>query len=130
GQIPKEPSPARRQEVQLIQPEDDRHSFVEAYRNLRSSLLYMETDARPKTLLVASSIPNEGKSVTSANLAITLASSGSRVLLVDADLRKVVLHTRLGTPSEPGLTEALSKEANWAEWVQPTKKPNLFLLPR
>src|SRR6185369_18095467 len=101
----------------------------EAYRNLRSSLLYMaESGQRPKTLLVTSSIPNEGKSVTAANLAITIANSGSRVLLVDADLRKGVLHHRFGLPSEPGLSEALSQGSNWEEFVQTTSIPSLFFL--
>ncbi len=84
--------------------------FVEAYRNLRSSLLYMaEAGQRPRTILVTSSVPNDGKSLTAANLAITMASAGSRVLLVDADLRKGALHRRFGVPAEPGLSEVLSK---------------------
>ena len=108
-----------------------RHSFVEAYRNLRSSLLYMaEAEARPKILLVTSSVPNEGKSLTAANLAITMASTGSRVLLVDADSRKGALHERFQVPAEPGLTEVLGQGINWEEAVQATKIPNLFLLPQ
>ena len=95
GQIPREKSRGPKRQVALIGQADERHSFVEAYRNLRSSLLYMaEAGARPKTLLVTSSVPNEGKSLTAANLAITMASSGSRVLLVDADSRKGALHER------------------------------------
>jgi polysaccharide biosynthesis transport protein len=128
GQIPREPSKG---DLALIAAEDTRHTFVEAYRNLRSSLLYMvEEGTRPKTLLITSSVPDEGKSVTSANLAITIAKTGSRVLLVDADLRKGVLHRRFDLPAGPGLSEALSQGLNWEEAVQPTKIPNLFLLPR
>jgi len=131
GQIPKERAPFRSRELKLLEPDDPRHSFVEAYRNLRSSLLYMAEPAqRPKTLLLTSSVPNEGKSLTSANLAITMANAGSRILLVDADLRKGVLHSRFGTPGEPGFSEALSKGLNWEEAVHPTSTPNLFLLPR
>ena len=131
GQIPKESSMSSKDDVGLIEAEDGRHAFVEAYRNLRSSLLYMtETAERPKTILITSSIPDEGKSLTSANLAITMANSGSRVLLVDADLRKGVQHRRFGLNAEPGLSEALSKGLNWEEAVQATKVPNLFLLPR
>jgi succinoglycan biosynthesis transport protein ExoP len=131
GQIPKERAPFRARELKLLESDDQRHSFVEAYRNLRSSLLYMaEPGQRPKTLLLTSSVPNEGKSLTSANLAITMANAGSRILLVDADLRKGVLHSRFGTPGEPGFSEALSKGLNWEEAVHPTSTPNLFLLPR
>ncbi len=131
GQIPKEDGPGSKGDVGLIEAEDGRHAFVEAYRNLRSSLLYMtEAAERPRTLLITSSVPDEGKSVTSANLAITMANSGSRVLLVDADLRKGILHRRFGLAGEPGLTEVLAQGLNWEEAVQATKVPNLFLLPR
>jgi polysaccharide biosynthesis transport protein len=136
GQIPRVTSRGgggggRGREVPLVGSADDRHNFVEAYRNLRSSLLYMaETEARPKILLVTSSVPNEGKSLTSANLSITMASSGSRVLLVDADSRKGALHKRFGVVAKPGLTEVLGQGVNWEEVVQPTKFPNLFILPQ
>jgi len=131
GQIPREKEKSVGGRLGLLQPEDTRHAFVEAYRNLRSSLLFMnEAGERPRTLLVTSSIPNEGKSLTSANLAIAIANTGSRVLLVDADLRKGVLHGRFGLPAEPGLSEALIHGLAWAEAVLPTKFPNLSLLPR
>jgi capsular exopolysaccharide synthesis family protein len=130
GQIPREKTVGKAGQG-LIAAEDERHAFVEAYRNLRSSLLYMtEATARPKTMLVTSSIPNEGKSLTSANFAITMAESGSRVLLVDADLRKGVLHERFGVSSGPGFSEALREGRNWTEFVQPTKTRNLSLLAR
>lgn len=131
GQIPREKAAKKRRAVSLLQPDDPRHSFVESYRNLRSSLLYLSVEGeRPRVLLVTSSIPNDGKSMTAANLAITLASAGSQVLLVDADLRKGVLDGRFGVPSEPGLTEVLTKGTAWVEAVQATQVPNLFLLPR
>jgi capsular exopolysaccharide synthesis family protein len=130
AQIPRERS-ARKQEIQLLMPDDTRHSYVESYRNLRSSLLYMTgAEKRPKTLLLTSSVPNDGKSVTASNLAITVASSGSRVLLVDADLRKGVLHHRFALPSGPGLCEVLSKEQNWKDAVVQTRYPNLWLMRR
>ena len=131
GQIPREKSRGPKRQVALIGPADERHSFVEAYRNLRSSLLYMaEAEARPKTILVTSSVPNEGKSLTAANLAITMASSGSRVLLVDADSRKGALHERFQVPAVPGLTEVLGRGLHWEEAVQTTKYPYLFLMPQ
>lgn len=131
GQVPKERPFGPRGGVSLLVANDERHSFVEAYRNLRSSLFFMgEGEERPRTILLTSSVPNEGKSLTSANLAITLANAGMRVLLVDADLRKGNLHGRFQVRAEPGLTEALSQGANWKETVQETKIPNLTLLPR
>ena len=131
GQIPRVKARGRLRQVALVGPEDDRHGFVEAYRNLRSSLLYMAgAEARPKILLVTSSVPTEGKSLTAANLAITMASTGSRVLLVDADARKGALHERFQVPSTPGLTEVLSQGLNWEKVVQATRIPNLFLMPQ
>ena len=118
GQIPRERAFGRNRQVALVGPTDGRHSFVEAYRNLRSSLLYMaQGEERSRILLVTSSVPNEGKSLTAANLAITMASTGSRVLLVDADARKGALHTRFEVPAKPGLTEVLGQGFNWEEAV-------------
>ncbi|MCU0784677.1 MAG: polysaccharide biosynthesis tyrosine autokinase [Verrucomicrobia bacterium] len=106
-------------------------SFVESCRTLRSSLLYKEeTGARPKTILVTSSVPGDGKSVTVANLAITMANTGSRVLLVDADMHKGVQHQHFGIPFEPGLSEVLSRKLKWQDAVQAVNVANLFVIPR
>ncbi len=130
GQVPRERGIYAKRQSSLIEPADARHAFVEAFRNLRSSLLYMaEAGARPKTILVTSSVPNDGKSLTASNLAITMASTGSRVLLIDADLRKGALHHRFGVPGEPGLSEVLSSGADWEAATHATKFNNLFVLP-
>jgi polysaccharide biosynthesis transport protein len=130
GQVPREATVGPKRQISLIEPADERHAFVEAFRNLRSSLLYMaENGARPKTLLVTSSVPNEGKSVTAANLAITLATTGSRVLLVDADLRKGTQHARFAVPAQPGLSEVLATGVAWETAAQATRFSNLFVLP-
>lgn len=130
GQVPREKLIAAKKQTSLIEPGDMRHSFAEAYRNLRSSLLYMtEEGDRPKTILVTSSVPNDGKSVTAANLAITMASTGSRVLLVDADLRKGTLHRLFGVPAEPGLSDVLARGVAWEATVRATRFSNLFILP-
>lgn len=131
GQIPREKSPGKNTVLPLLQADDQRHPFVESYRNLRSSLLYTaETGARPHTLLITSSVPNDGKSVTAANLAITLAAGGARVLLVDADLRKGSLHSRFRIQADTGLSEALTQGLDWRKAVKPTFQDKLFLLPR
>ncbi len=131
GQIPREKAPAKDGTLPLLQPEDPRHPFVEAYRNLRSSLLYTaNTGTRPHTLLITSSVPNDGKSVTAANLAITLAAGGSRVLLVDADLRKGTQHRRFGIQADTGLSECLTQGLDWHQAIKETQTPGLHLLPR
>ncbi len=128
GQIPKEKTKGR---VTLLQPDDARHVFAESYRNIRSSLFFMPYEgARPKTMLVTSSVPNEGKSTISSNLAITMALSGARTLLIDGDLRRGALREAFGLSSKIGFSEVLKQEVNWKEVVVPTTYPNLFLLPR
>lgn len=131
SQIPREKQADRNGRMRLLEPNDKRHAFREAFRNLRSSLLYMSSeDHHPKVLLITSAIPNEGKSVTAANLAITLAQAGGRALLVDADLRKGVQHERFGFESTPGLCEVLNGQIEWKAALRPTAEPNLFLLAR
>src|SRR5207247_614941 len=132
GQIPLTVNPRKiKGRIPLLKDGDDRHMFLEAYRNLRSSLLYMATQGqRPKVLVVTSAIPGDGKSLTTANLAITMALAGTRVLLIDADLRKGSLHKSFGVEATPGLSQALTDQAPIAKTIVPTSMPNLFLIPR
>lgn len=127
GQIPKE----KEGKVGLLQPDDPRHVFAESYRNVRSSIFFMPYEGpRPKTLLITSTVPNEGKSTVSANLAITMALSGARTLLIDCDLRRGALREAFGISSRIGFAEVLKQEVNWREVVVPTAYPNLFIIPR
>jgi capsular exopolysaccharide synthesis family protein len=128
GQIPKEKTKGR---VTLLQADDARHVFAESYRNVRSSIFFMPYEGpRPKTMLVTSSVPNEGKSTISSNLAITMALSGARTLLIDGDLRRGALREAFGVSSKIGFSEVLKQEVHWQEVIVPTTYPNLFLLPR
>ena len=128
GQIPKESTKGK---VTLLQPDDARHVFAESYRNVRSSIFFMPYEGpRPKTLLVTSAVPNEGKSTIASNLSITMALSGARTLLIDSDLRRGALRETFGISSKIGFSEVLKQEVNWREVVVPTAYPNLFILPR
>lgn len=128
GQIPREKTKGK---VTLLQPDDARHVFAESYRNVRSSIFFMPVEGpRPKTFLITSAVPNEGKSTVSSNLAITMALSGARTLLIDSDLRRGALREAFGISSRIGFAEVLKQEVNWQEVVVPTSYPNLFLLPR
>ncbi len=130
GQIPRVHSKDK-SSPGILQEEDDRHAMVEAYRNLRSSVTFLGTaEKRPRTLVVTSAIPGDGKSMTSANLAITLARSGAKVILVDADLRRGVMHTRFGVRNNPGFSEVLLGQCPWREALVSTGIPNLTLIPR
>src|SRR6266704_3048279 len=128
GQIPKEKTKGK---VDLLQPDDMRHVFAESYRNIRSSIFFMPYEGpRPKSFLVTSAVPSEGKSTVSANLAITMALSGARTLLIDCDLRRGALREAFGITSKIGFSEVLKQEVNWREVVVPTAVSTLFVLPR
>ena len=128
GQIPKEKTKGK---VTLLQPDDARHIFAESYRNIRSSIFFMPYEGpRPKTILITSAVPNEGKSTISANLAITFALSGAKTLLIDGDLRRGAIREAFGISSRLGFAEVLKGEVNWQEVVVPTQYPSLTILPR
>jgi succinoglycan biosynthesis transport protein ExoP len=113
----------------LLALNDPRHIYAESYRSLRSSLLFLATEGeKPKVLLIASAMPGEGKSTVAANLARTLALSGSRVLLVDGDLRKGHLHHLLGLQKEPGLAELLNQTSGPDKVMQQDSLPNLTFI--
>jgi polysaccharide biosynthesis transport protein len=78
--------------------------------------------------VMTSSVPQEGKSTVAANLAITLALGGSRVLLVDADLRRPSQHTQFSVPQAPGLAEVIGTTVSAGDAIQPTSVPGLSLL--
>src|ERR1700737_3643663 len=128
GQIPKEKTKGK---LTLLQPDDARHIFAESYRNVRSSIFFMPCEGvPPKTFLITSAVPNEGKSPFSANLPIPRALSGARTLLIDCDLRRGALREAFGISSKLGFSEVLKQEVNWQEVVIPTSYPSLFILPR
>ncbi len=110
--------------------ERQRFEFLESFRNLRSSLLYMANgERRPKTILITSSVPKEGKSTVALYLAATLAMGNSRVLLIDGDMRRSSLHKYFAASSGPGLAEILSREASPVRAIIHSSIENLSLLP-
>ena len=130
GQVPDVSKTKNNGKLELVQHVDDRHMFAESYRSIRSSVLFMPSEAeRPKLLLITSAVPSEGKSTVAANLARTMAFGGSRVLLIDADLRRGQLHELFDTKREPGLVTMLRQPARNGEGIAPTGLPNLSLIP-
>jgi capsular exopolysaccharide synthesis family protein len=101
----------------------------EAVRRLRTNLQFIDLANRPKSIVISSSIPGEGKSTIAINLAVSLADSGSRVILVDADLRRPSVAEYLGIEGGVGLTTVLIGRAEVEDVVQPLGKTSLDLLP-
>lgn len=93
--------------MSLITLTDPRSPVSEAYRTLRTNLSFSGLDKPIRTLVVTSPAPDEGKSTTVANLAVTMAQGGRRTILVDCDLRRPALHTLFDCQAEPGLTNLL-----------------------
>lgn len=134
GQIPLVKAKDKNAGVPILQLDDERYALIEAYRSLRSAFLYKDSlkgqpTNQPKSIVVASASPNDGKSMTAANFAITLAQAGARVLLIDADLRRGALHNHFSMVANPGLAEVLAGQCDWFTAVAQTPVPNLHLLP-
>jgi polysaccharide biosynthesis transport protein len=103
-------------------------NFGEAFRSLRTSLVFTSGAAGPRVIAVTSSQPLEGKTTTACNLGMVLALGGSRVLLVDGDMRRPGLHTVVGAQNEVGLSHLLVGQARVRDAVQKTQEPNLFVI--
>ena len=114
----------------LITYEDPKSPISESYRSLRTNISYASTiDKKIKSLLISSSQTGEGKSTTTANLAIAFAQLRKKTLLVDADLRKPVQHNVFGHPRGPGLSEYLIGEISELDQIiHPTKIENLSIM--
>lgn len=118
-------------EMEVLEENDKRHILVESFRNIRSSMLFMPAgDFNPKSFLVSSAIPGEGKSTLAMDLAVTMALAGSKTLLVDGDLRRGRLNRHFAAKSEPGLAELLKETAQLNETIVETQIPNLHFMPR
>ena len=118
-------------EMHVLEESDKRHILVESFRNIRSSMLFMPAgDFNPKSFLISSAIPGEGKSTLAMDLAVTMALAGSKTLLIDGDLRRGRLNRHFAAKSEPGLAEVLKEMVPLDETIGTTQLPNLHFMPR
>ena len=125
GAIPFDPKAAERP---IILQADPHNARSESFRALRTNLQFLEMDGG-HVFVVTSSLPSEGKSTTSVNLAIALADAGKRVALVDTDLRKPKVAEYLGVEGGAGLTDVLIGRARLTDVMLPWGQRSLYALP-
>ncbi|MBO8173571.1 MAG: CpsD/CapB family tyrosine-protein kinase [Bacillaceae bacterium] len=112
----------------LVAFRDERSNASEAYRTLRTNLQFASVDREVKSILVTSSGPAEGKSTTITNLAVVLAQSGKKVLLIDADMRKPTVHHYFRVPNHRGLSNMLAGVNTLEEVITKTGVNNLHVV--
>ncbi len=117
---------------ELILNYDPKSVISETIRTLRTNLQFSSVDKTLKTILVTSSMPREGKSFIAANLAVAFAQSGTKVLLVDCDIRKGRLHYIFGSHNQKGLSNLLLEnvEETYKNYIKRTKIENLSIMFR
>ena len=122
---------------ELIVHQDPKSPISEVFRTLRTNIQFMNTKGKLKTILVTSTLPGEGKSWVSSNLAVTFAQAGKKVVLVDADMRKGRQYSIFEVSPRPGLSNYLSgidesndenHEINLVDYIQETDVENLYLI--
>ncbi|MFC1823329.1 GumC family protein [Thermodesulfobacteriota bacterium] len=114
---------------ELVAVNAPKSTASEAYRGIRTSILFSSVETEPRVILVSSAGPQEGKSITSTNLAITMAQSGSKTIVIDADLRRPKIHKIFRVPRDKGLTNLLVGNEDLKGVRFKTQVDNLDVIP-
>lgn len=122
---------------ELVAHQDPKSPISEIFRTLRTNIQFMNTKGKLKSILITSTLPGEGKSWISSNLAVTFAQAGKKVVLIDADMRKGRIYSIFGVSPRPGLSNYLSG-VDWnegadasndlADYIQETDVENLYVI--
>lgn len=113
----------------LITKLNPKSPISEQFRTIRTNINFSSVDKEMRLLMVTSSSPGEGKSTVTANLAVTFAQQGKKVLLVDADLRKPTVHYTFNMTNTFGLTTILTRQGSFQESISSTDVQHLYVLP-
>lgn len=114
---------------ELITIENPKSPVSESYRTLRTNIMFSSLDNKVQTIMVTSSGPEEGKTTVASNLAVIMAQSGKKTIIIDCDLRKPRLHKVFQVSNQMGLSNYLIGETSIADVVKQTPVENLQLLP-
>lgn len=112
----------------IVTQHDPKSPISEAYRALRTNFQFATIKQRPRTLMVTSAVPGEGKTTTVVNMAVTMADQGMRVLVVDTDLRRPNVHRVLRMERGPGLADVLREGLDLKTVIRPTRIQNLWIV--
>jgi capsular exopolysaccharide synthesis family protein len=112
--------------ISLLQSKEP---VVDAYRHVRTNLQFSNIDTSLRRIMVTSSIPGEGKTLTAANLAISFAELGKKVLVVDCDMRRAHQHILFNNRKAPGLSDYLGRDISVEKTIYMTHVPNLYMIP-
>ncbi len=112
----------------LIALHSPRSTASESYRGIRTNILFSTAESVPQVILISSSGPREGKTITAANVAITMAQAGSKIVILDCDMRRPEIHNLFGATRDRGMSNILVGIDNIGEIIQSTKIPNLDVI--
>ena len=122
-------NPHDEEKPEFVTMHSPKSTSSEAYRRIRTSILFSSAENQPQVIIVSSAAPGEGKTITTTNLAITMAQSGSRVIILDCDMRRPKVHKIFGISREIGLSNILVGGCKVEEAIVHTQIPNLDVIP-
>lgn len=128
-EIQSEGNPRDNEYPELVTFHSPKSTASESYRGIRTSVLLSSTEAEPQIILVSSAGPREGKTITTANLGITMAQAGSKVILLDCDMRRPMMHKIFGATRDRGLSKLLVDKIEAEGAIFHTHIPNLDIIP-
>ncbi|OPJ55324.1 CpsD/CapB family tyrosine-protein kinase [Alkalithermobacter paradoxus] len=112
----------------LIVHNNPKSPIAEAYRNVRTNILFSNIDENLQTILITSAGQGEGKSTTISNIALSLSDLGKKVLLIDCDFRRPSIHKKFGITNSKGITDILLENIEYQAYTQRTNKENLDII--
>ena len=126
--VENEGNPGKDRISDLVALHSPKSTASESYRGIRTNILFSIAESVPQVILISSSGPREGKTITAANVAITMAQAGSKIIILDCDMRRPEIHKLFGATRDRGMSNILVGIDNIGEIIQSTKIPNLDLI--